>query len=263
MQIRNIVRASVVAGMAFGLSGCFTSGVYRTARTLEKGEGDLGLGFAITKITQTIDDSEESITLPTIIPEISYHLGMADNLEVGGRIAPASLYMDIDLKYRFLGGPDKGYHVAVAPSLGYQSMFLIDGFSLGLPLIGTFDVNKNVAINAAGFARFMFLGDSTDNDDNDTNIGFSGTVTVLGGNLGIELRGETFYIMPAVEFSKWSFDTEVKGGGETASGSADTIVMQGMINFGFIYGREKKQLDRMEKKIDKMDGKLDKALEGK
>ena len=259
MQFRTVLRASVVVAMAFGLSGCFTSGVYRTARTLDKGEGDLGFGFAITKITQTIDDKEESITLPTILPEISYHLGLSEDLEVGGRVAPASFYLDMDVKYRFLGGVEEGYHLAVDPTIGYQSMVFIDGISLGLPLIATYDINKNIAVNAAGFMRYLILGDN----DGSESVGFSGNVLVFGGNIGLELRGETFYIMPAFEVSKWSFDLKAEGNGEETTGSADSVIMQGMVNFGFIFGREKKQLDRIEKKIDKMDGKLDRALDSK
>ncbi len=270
MQINRRLKAAAVLAIALGLTGCFNSGVYRTARTLKKGEGDLGFSFAVTNISQTSttvratesgesksDESDTSLTLPTIIPEISYHLGITDDFEFGGRVAPGSLFIELDGKYRFIGGPDEKLHVAAGLHLGYQTALIMDGPSVSIPVIATYDVSDNIAINVAAFGRVLFLDDAVE----DLDVAFTGTTTTVGGHIGLELRGDTFYIMPAFEVSKWMAETETESDGQSATVDFDTTVMQGMINFGIVFGREKQQLDRMEKKIDKMDEKLDRALD--
>jgi hypothetical protein len=254
------VRLSFVLVVAAALSGCFTAGVYRTARTLEEGEGDLGFNFAVTRISQTTtsdgtEGDEQSVTLPTIVPEINYHLGITDDFEFGGRVAPSSLFVELDGKYRVVGAKDERLHVAVAGHVGYQSAFFIDGLMLLLPVIVTYDVSDHIAVNVAAFGRMGFFSETL--DDNEIDVGFTGTATAFGGHIGLELRGETFYIMPAFEVSRWMFETEGSSGDETVTGDVDTTILQGIVNFGFVFGREKKQLDRVERKLDTMDQKLD------
>ncbi|MCA9547051.1 MAG: hypothetical protein KC613_21765 [Myxococcales bacterium] len=264
MSLRTLAHGVALGLIAISLSGCFNAGVYRTARTLEPGVGDLNINFSVSKVNQTAEVSGESeefdYTAFTILPEIGYHLGVMENLEIGGRVAPQNLFIELDAKYRFVGGPAEKLHVAIAPHVGYQTAIIADGPSVGVPLIVTYDVTKNLAINVAGFGRVLFLSETFDGGD-DVDIALGGTTTTFGGHLGIELRGETFYFMPAVEYSRWMSTIEAEAEGEKVTTDYTTNVLQASVNFGFVFGREKQQLDRMENKIDKMDDKLDRALD--
>ena len=236
------MRGSWVSCVLLGLtsSGCLMAGNYHSARTLEKGTSAIGMNFSMTRYT-TVDQTtgeQDSVALPNVIPEVTYHTGITDDLEMGGRVAPGSLGVEFDVKYRFLR--TDALHLAIAPAVGYQAAIVFDATSVKLPLVATFDLADNFSLNAAIFAGTADFRDVDDDFDM-----FHGTLAHTGASLGIEIRGETFVMRPAVEWTEYVAD--FRGGAFEEFRTFNVVV-----HFAGISGREKKQLNRMERKLDRV-----------
>ena len=225
------------------------AGNYHTAKTLEKGTSQFGLTFSATTYTfkdTTTDASgatvktDVSVAIPNILPEITYHVGVSDNVEAGGRIAIGSLGGEFDVKWRLLH-QDK-LHLAIAPAIAYQAFILVEGGALKLPAILTYELADNFDLTVAAFAtetHFKTVSDSASFD------AFNGTLTSTGAALGFDLHGETMSIRPAVELSRYVFAT-----GNKDFEPFNTVSF--MVHLAWTGGREKKQLDRLERKIDNL-----------
>ena len=265
MRTRNLGLLVLLGAVALMLQACPSAGVYRTAKTLEPGTSDIGLSFNATKLssesieatsdgqTQTEDTSSgPDIVIPKILPEVSFHIGVADNVEVGGRVDITAGLLELDTKYRFL--KSSGLHVAVQPAAAYQSFFFIEGYRLTLPLMVTYEINDWFAVNAYGLGQYSSLSPTDDTADGAVDI--SGAS--VGGGGGLTFSGETFYFSPSIEYTQTLLEAEDDDANSVGFNYTYTVVS---LNMGWILGKEKKQLDRIENKIDKMDDKLDKALE--
>ncbi len=275
MRKERFLKLGLMAIVAAGLTGCPAAGIYRTAKTLEPGVGDFNTNFSVTTITQkqTIPEFNEStmmfeskekeisIPIPNVLGEYSYHLGLAENMEMGGRIALGAGLMELDFKYRFIGSDESKLHVAVNPAIGYRSAFLLDGTSVGLPLMVTYDVAPFLSVTAGGFFNMSFYDEVVSESGSDTpNLG--GNSTSYGGALGLNFSGETFFLYPVFEFGiieMTAKDNNDSSGNNDAS--FETQYTQIGLNIGVVYGREMKKLKKMDEKLDKMDGKLDKIIE--
>jgi hypothetical protein len=239
------LRFALLLATGLGTTGCLMAGNYHSARTLEKGVSSAGMTFSITRYTDVDRDAStgetttDVITLPTLIPEFTYHIGITDDLEAGGRLAPSSLGMEFDVKYRLFQGD--AFHLAVAPAIGYQTGIIYSATHAKLPLLGTFDLAENFSVTGAvfgGTARFDDVDESFDT--------FRGNLGSTGAFLGVELRGETFYLRPGFEWTEYvaDFDNDPNFDGfRTFSVIA---------HFAVVFGREKKQLNRMERKLDRI-----------
>jgi hypothetical protein len=226
--------------LLFGLSagGCAMTGAYQNARILEKGTSNLGLGFALHRIS--IDST--SVVLPAILPEISYHLGVSRNWEVGGRVALGSLGIGADCKYRFLHG-DR-LDLAVAPSLTYQGVFFMSGLTAGVPFLGTLDFSERHSLNFALFGSYSHVS-STDQDMEDALKEVGGEVGTWGIALGPEIRGESFFMRPWVEFARSYPLTESENRWPPYNRLSVTA------QIGWIMGQKNRQLNQIEQKLDK------------
>ncbi len=231
-------------------TGCLMAGNYHSAKTLNKGESSTGLTFSATSYEfvdrdQTDGDQTVEVTIPNILPEVTYSVGLQDNLEIGGRIGVGSLGAELNLKYRFLQSPN--LHLAVAPSVGAQTLIVISGTSFKLPLLATFELSDNIAINAAAFGSATYYSGPEDDDDDSDFEAFSGKLAGAGAALGIEFSGETFAIRPGVEFTRYQFNVD-----DEDFDGFNTVNF--LIHLSFIRGREKQQLDRIERKLDALSG---------
>ena len=222
--------------------GCLMAGNYQSARTLEPRESSFGMTFSLNHLS----DSDGQLTVPNVIPEFAYHIGVARNWEVGGRIALGSLGIEMDTKYRFL---QKGnLHLAVAPAAAYQAFFVVRGFTLRLPVILSYDFTDIFGINAAILGGFSSTNANHDEDE-DLNQYMNGQIFFYGASLGPEIRGSGFFVRPAVEFIRYetSFETIEDIDGELWKPFNSFNIL---IHFGWVFGREKQQLDRIEEKLD-------------
>jgi hypothetical protein len=218
------------------------TGSYHSARTLEPGTSSVGLTLGINQIST----ESGSITLPTVLPEITFHTGVAENMEVGGRIALAALGIEGDFKYRYL--KTGRLHLAMDPAIGYQGLVFMKGVTFGLPMIGTLDMSKNFSLNGALFGRYAHYS-ASDSSLDDAVKNIFGDALMVGGAFGPDIRGETFFIRPMVEYAR------VIPAANAAWKAWNRVSVA--VHFGWIMGREKQQLDRIEKKIDGIDKKID------
>src|SRR5512140_508339 len=77
------MRRLLTFGLLISGGGCLMSGNYHSAKTLGKGESQVGLTFSATRYDHVSTDNStnppttttESIVLPELLPEITYHGG--------------------------------------------------------------------------------------------------------------------------------------------------------------------------------------------
>jgi hypothetical protein len=243
------MRGLLLMGLLVSGGGCLMAGNYHSAKTLAKGESQVGLTFSATRYdSQTTDSSgatkTESIVLPNIIPEITYHIGMTDDVEVGGRASLGSLGLEGDVKYRFFKSDN--LHLAIAPAISYQAFLILQGVGARLPGILTYQLADNIDFTAAVFGSVTKY--STPSNDDDDFSTFRGTLLSTGGAVGFDLHGETFTIRPSVEFTRYVAD--LSSGSNSSSANFNTINF--LVHIAWIGGREKKQLDRIERKLDNL-----------
>lgn len=226
----------IVLGLSTLLSGCFFAGNYHTARTLDKGESEMGVNMSVSRweVTDQSTGEKTAVTWPNVLPEITYHMGVADDVEVGGRAGLMGL--EGDVKWRFYH--ENGLHLAVAPALSYQG-FIISGVGARLPVIATWEIGDHLDFNAAGIlSQIKYSGP----EENDVAI-FEGNLSSVGGALGFNLHSDSFSVRPAVEFTRYVANVE----GEEFKGFNTVNVL---VHIAWKIGGDKKQLNRIEQKID-------------
>jgi hypothetical protein len=264
---------ALIVGALAVVPACMTTGMYRTAHVLPKGEGDFSMSFSLVRVTMenplkdlgsggtggtmpgsggstsssSLNSDTLTFTYPNLIPELSYHYGAATDVEVGGRIALGAGMIELDAKYRFLGDDGSRLHMALAPSAGYRTLGIAEGEHASVPLILTYDLNDDVSFNTAGFGSFSHFA-STNRTGSD-NANFSGNTVVAGGAVGIDIRSMTgFHFMPAVEVQR-----SLSHRGDLEELPKYTIVLFG-VTMGWGPNR---RLERIEQKLDKIDQKID------
>ena len=235
---KSIKGCSILAAvMCIATTGCMMTGSYQSAKILEQGTSNFGLTFGVNQIK--VDSA--TVSFPNPIPELSYHIGIAKNMEVGGRIAIGSLGGELDYKYRFLHSGN--LHLAMIPAIGYQGLLVMKGVTFSLPMVGTVELSKHFALTAALFGRYAHYS-SSDSSINAAVQDIVGDAVMFGGGFGPEISGETFFFRPMVEFAR----VNPAGGADWSGWNRMSVA----VHLGWIMGREKQQLNRIENKIDKM-----------
>lgn len=241
--MKRIVCALGGTVLAAAVGGCLPAGNYHSARTLEKGTSRFGMTFSVTSY-ERVDESTgevDRIALPNLIPELSYHIGVTDDVELGGRVALSNLYLEADAKFRFFRS--ERLHLALAPALGYQAFLIVQGTTFRLPGILTYDLSDNFSLNASIF------GSATSYKEVDEDFArFDGNQVATGASLGFEIRGEVMVLRPAIEFT--SYVARLGDDGSNDFDEYNTVNV--LLHVGFIGGREKKQLNRIERKLDRV-----------
>jgi hypothetical protein len=249
MHHRTLVLSVAAAGL---WAGCLPVGNYHSARTLGEGESSIGLTVSATTYTVIEEDpntgepiGSDSLTVPGVIPEIAYHIGITDDVELGGRIAPGFLYGELDAKFRFFRS--EGLHLAVAPAVGQAFVFVGTMTTLRLPLLLTYELHPRFAFNA-GINATLWQVSSVDEDGDLPFTSDDGTLTTAGLSLGLEIVGDTAFLRPSIEIGRG-----VYGAGDRPEPLQIAAVV---LHFGQVSGRELKKLDEMDRKLDEINGKL-------
>ena len=235
----------------------------QTARTPEKGTSEVGLTFGATTYqfeTLVYDEDSDSfeeetvnVVYPVMLPEIPFGVAVTDDVSIGGRVAPQSLGLEGNVKVRFLHA-DR-LHMAVQPAFNYQAWLLVQGVGARLPLLVTYDMSDNFSFTTSvhtAYTNWSFADDEFEPEDaEDTDNGqtaWNGGILSFGMGAGIEIRGESFFLRPTFEFNRYqsNFDDDFEDSFEAFNSFGF------MLNIGFVIGRTKKQLDRIEKKIDNL-----------
>lgn len=196
-------------------SGCLAPAVYRTAHVLEPGETDLGLDVSFQSVeTSSYTSDRGTVLYPkmetaylVLLPELSWHYGVAADFEVGGRLALGASMGEVDAKLRLVGSRASSLHVALQPALGGRvrtgSVYGGDsssmrGFHATLPLLVTYDITSRWSLTSSLFGQYTSYRDWSDNEPD-----IVGDVAYAGGALSVRLRlGSTFYLMPMVEMQR-------------------------------------------------------------
>ena len=260
--------ARVVASLGFAVltpGCCLMLGNTTTARTLDKGTGEIGLTFGATTYqfeTTTFDDPDTpeneggekenlSVNYPVILPEIPFGVAITDNVQVGGRFAPQSLGFELNTKWRFLHADQ--LHMAVQPAMNYQSWLLVQGMGVKLPLLVTYDVHENFAFTTSvhgAYTDWSFSDEDFEPDEEDQQdaLIWNGGLGSFGMGVCLDIHTESFFVRPAFEFNRYqsNFDEEFEDTFEAFNSYAF------MVNVGFVIGKTKQQLDRIERKIDNL-----------
>lgn len=246
------MQRKLLLAAAVGLwAGCLPVGNYHSARTLGEGETAMGITFSATTYTVTEEDPDtgeldsDSLTLPGVIPEVAYHIGITDDFEFGGRVAVGFLYAELDGKYRFWHS--NGLHLAVAPAVG-QAFALVGSLTtVRLPLLFTYELHPRFAFNAGANATIWQVS-SVEEDRDLPFTSDDGSLTTAGFSLGLEIVGDTAYIRPSIEIARALY-------GEGAREDPLQIAAV-VLHFGTISGRELKRIDQMDRKLDEINDKL-------
>jgi len=268
LSIAPVAIAAVLTAI-FGTAGCLGGGALRSAKTLDPGIGEFGMGIPIfnqytgsdgkvttknlnTGATSTGSGSgSTTVAVPSIIPELSYHLGVSDDFELGGRLAIASLTAEIDGRYRFVRrGP---LHVAVGPSIAYTNLFVLSITQFNLPIALTYEFSSRVAVTVAARAGYWM----TKATEGEWEKIFKGNGLALGGAVGLEIRGRTFYLRPYFDYTR-------VGGRNTTTTTSEEITADWSfsmatigIGIGWLIGKEHEMLERVEDKLDRIERKMD------
>lgn len=240
------------AVVSIGLSGCFSSGLYRTAETLEPGEFDVTIGVNALRLgvdkavaeasaeeiseeaKASAEESVDPFWVPNVIPEIGFHAGLIDDLELGGRLGVGSMMIELDAKYRIIGHKGGLFHLAVQPAVNYRTLFVVSGYSAMLPLITTFTFNENIALNLAGYAGYQSYSVSLDALED--YLGADGKT--FGGNVGVRFSVDDFYFMPAVDYSRTTYQSSTESDGATIDLELKTEQLVAGIYIGLTFGGE-------------------------
>lgn len=263
--MKEIFRAVVALVALQILPGCcLMLGNTQTAHTLEKGTGEVGLTFGATTYqfgTTTVDDPNTpqneggkketlNVAYPVILPEIPFGIAVTDDVQVGGRLAPQSLGFELNTKWRFLHHDQ--LHMAVMPSINYQSWLIVQGTGARLPLLVTYDINDTFSFTTSAHVAYTNW-DYTDKNFKPDSANRNAAIWAGGlGSFGMgicpEIHTDSFFFRPAIEFNRYqsNFSSQFESTFEAFNSYGF------MVNIGWVIGKTKKQLDRMEKKIDRL-----------
>jgi hypothetical protein len=218
-----------------------------SAKTLEPGVSSISLsmdGAAVmyysdtnTDTTDSLAESDEPMTIPnaTLLPNVRFQVGVAENLEAGIMFVPQMLGMEGSVKYRFLR--NEGNHLAFAP---YVSFYLLKNYTGGTHLVYTRELNDALMLNMSAFSNYTYL-DNFEFEDEEVEP--SHHFITFGGVFGPQIGGDVFFFSPAFEYN-------ILIPLEEEFGFMHVQTYRVSLNFGWYIGKTKKQLDRIERKID-------------
>lgn len=253
----------VLLVLSASIAACQSAAMYRSARTLEPGENELGAQInwthyatnEVTWDTGTIKPTTKTATTQVIyapVPEFSYHRGLIPNLEAGARLAPAAGYAELDAKYRFYH--EKALHLAgglaggVAPRGDFASKrFAVLGHA-------TWDFDTAWSANFAFHVGYRSvdlpsvdpykLADTIDQ----TRLSLGNSGAEFGAGVSAEYRSDMGYVRPGISFSHGSGQIGVPG----QEAPYGINVMQITLSGGVYFGKENRRANDTQDKLDQM-----------
>lgn len=247
-KTQTTLTAVALVALVATAAGCPSAAIHRTARTLDPGQSEIaatanvGLTGFSAPASNGAPATSATMALPGVVPVLSYHMGVFENFEFGANISPLTLSIDLDSKWRVARLFDNRLHIALQPTVGLNALLLAWGASGTLPVIATFDITDMFSVSGWGYGRAgqirMVPGSS---DYSVTSIG-------AGLGAGIELRGDSFFVMPLVEANT---------GFNFFGNNFSTYMRTDVVQFGVAIGYHGDLLRLMNRKLDKIDGKVD------
>jgi hypothetical protein len=211
------------------LAGCPSFTTMGTARTIEKGKGQFYVavgGVSLADFEQDASGESLSVGLPSF--ELGGRYGVADGVEVGGKIFPIGAELNAKIALVRPETPS-GLNLSVGPAASVYPFTTGDETVtlawLHLPLLVGLNVGGSELVIAPRISDLIVTGG-----------GDSINTVFAGGSLGFAWKvSDGFRILPEISFATPIFYAVEAG---SASGS-DTINPQGAIvqaNIGFLLG---------------------------
>lgn len=199
---------------ALALGGCASAASSGRARTLESGTSQVGGDVELGVLTlPRVGDQQARV--PWVQLGASYRAGVADDLELGGRVAGigvpglSALTVGGDLKWQLLraDGPRTRWDWALAPGASYQQVRLGDSpwhiVGVSAPLLWGREVGRHALVLGARLADQLWVGEG----QRPINL------FLAGGTVAFAARvGRRWEVMPelALMWSPVSFNGEVE-----------------------------------------------------
>jgi hypothetical protein len=142
--------------------------------------------------------------------------------------------------------------MAIQPGFNYQSWLIVQGTGVKLPLLVTYDVNDHFAFTTSvhgAYTDWSYTDEDFEPDEENRNASiWGGGMGSFGMGVCLDIHTESFFVRPAFEFNRYqsNFDEEFEDTFEAFNSYAF------MVNIGFVIGKTKQQLDRIERKIDNL-----------
>lgn len=162
---------SLLAVALLACSSCVQLSTFQTAKTLEKGEGEVLIAIGGGGITEGFGD--ESAGFGTF--EVAGRMGVGEKVDIGLKISHFISYL-ADVKYQFVGDKQSNFAMATGPGVG------IYAFGLGTT-IAQFTLPLHMSVHPSERLGIYFtprysgqfaLGDG------------GGSLNYLGGSVGLE-----------------------------------------------------------------------------
>ena len=255
--LRHSLSWACSSALTLVLCGCPSAGLYRSARTLEPSETDLGLNLDMTRAAWAAsswyngaDNTKKAGGNATFwgAPEVHAHHGIVPDLEAGGRIAFGGPYAELDAKYRFLHSGS--LHLAVAPLGGWTPGGALRGGRIALPLLATWDFDEHWGVSAGLHGGYRWARPNPvsvhvqPGDIGDLRWAAGSGGWNYGAGLSADWRGDHLYVRPAVELTRSSAHTPGSG----ADYGIDTWTVT--LSAGWTFGRDTAAMDKTRQQLD-------------
>jgi len=254
MRLKTIATILV---LALTSTACLPLGVYGEARTLKEDQTEVTLAWNATKwtvpATEEVTDTdgevvqeaqgESEMWLPNLLPEVGFGIGLTDDFTLGGRAALASMYFELNGKYRFLDA-DK-LQMAAGLQLGGRTFLGLQGSNITVPLWVSYDVSRKVTFTFSPYIQYSNISTIDGGSEQDLDS-ISGESLYAGGSLSILFKGRSLHFGPTFEYQH-----SMKTFREGDSMDTPDFMMVGLV-LGFPMGEELESLDRIEEKLDSL-----------
>jgi hypothetical protein len=198
MRIPLLVAAALVSVLVAGCS--LMAGSYHSAKLLPKGDVSYGLNVSTISLQYADESGERPWTsLANPVPEGTLHYGWRENTEVGFRLGPTQLGLELDIKQR-IASPGC-WHFAIGAALFGQAMNpLLGGGGQGM-LLATWERSDDVRLTWSLSGRFSwlyqtgFFGEEYPEGLDE----LEGTLGAVAGSFGVELVDGSYTVRPGVE----------------------------------------------------------------
>lgn len=201
----------------------------------------MAVSWNTSQITN-LGESGGAVTLPNLIPNVHFGMGMADTVDLYGNLNVVGWYTEIGVKYVPL--QTESGSLAIAPLVGFSPMGILASTRLALPVMYTHKLNPNLSLTVMGEGLYRKRGNSSGGGWASDFEGLYGDTLGVGGGIGLDIRGRALSIRPALSYT---YFTAAFDGSDD---SLDFGIGQFGLTFARVGGRTEAQLDRIEEKLD-------------
>jgi len=241
MNIKEALLLVAVAGFA---TGCFATKMAQTAEPLGDGNNELALSFNTSQFANLTEGGNgASATLPNLIPNFHWGVGIGDDMDLYGSVNFVGWYTELGLKYVPL--QTENGNLAVAPLVGLSPLGALASLRLAVPVLYTHKLNNKTSLTVMGEGVYRRRGNASSGDWSDDAVdAFSGDTLGVGGGIGLEVKGRAFFVRPSLNYTYYT--ASFTG----ADDPLDIGIGQLGFTFGRVGGKVEAQLDRIEEKLD-------------